>query len=163
VDLQCYHPTAASHNYHPDYNPLGYHSTHNTYGYHPELNDYGHHQQANPDGYHPTVNPTAYPATFILGENYDGKDEATRCVRGHYCPGLPSDASKSDTRKTNSGAADADAPANDLGGLIIQCDICKVWQHSRCVGAIHEVARPDEYFCEACRKDLREGTTSAEG
>lgn len=77
-----------------------------------------------------------------LDDDIAEEDEVTRCVCGYQeYPGLPSDA----------------------GGLFIQCDICKVWQHGGCVGIMQEEASPDEYFCEECRKDLHKVTTSPKG
>lgn len=79
------------------------------------------------------------------------EDEVTRCVCGYQdYPGLPSDAAKS-------------LEGDDLSGLFIQCDICKVWQHGGCVGIMDEAASPEEYFCEECRKDLHRLTTSPNG
>jgi len=73
-------------------------------------------------------------------------------------PGPPSDAGKS-----GSALADPDVQADELGGLFIQCDVCKVWQHGGCVGIMDEAASPDEYFCEECRKDLHKVTMSPKG
>ncbi|KAH6643555.1 hypothetical protein C7974DRAFT_438477 [Boeremia exigua] len=79
------------------------------------------------------------------------EDEVTRCVCGYQeYPGPPSDAARS-------------LEGDDLSGLFIQCDICKVWQHGGCVGIMDEAASPDEYFCEECRKDLHKVTTSPKG
>lgn len=94
-----------------------------------------------------------------LDDDMAEEDEVTRCVCGYQeYPGLPSDASKS-----SFGLADSDVQGDDLGGLFIQCDICKVWQHGGCVGIMQEEASPDEYFCEECRKDLHKVTTSPKG
>lgn len=79
------------------------------------------------------------------------EDEVTRCVCGYQeYPGPPSDAAKS-------------LEGDDISGLFIQCDICKVWQHGGCVGIMDEAASPDEYFCEECRKDLHKVSTSPKG
>lgn len=87
------------------------------------------------------------------------EDEVTRCVCGYQeYPGPPSDAGKSSAALT-----DPDAQGDDLGGLFIQCDICKVWQHGGCVGIMDEAASPEEYFCEECRKELHKVMTSSKG
>ncbi|KAH3906298.1 hypothetical protein HBH56_206400 [Parastagonospora nodorum] len=92
-----------------------------------------------------------------LDDDIAEEDEVTRCVCGYLdYPGLPSDAAKS-------GLIDVEAQGDDLSGLFIQCDICKVWQHGGCVGIMSEEASPDEYFCEECRKDLHKLTTSPKG
>jgi hypothetical protein len=94
-----------------------------------------------------------------LDDDMAEEDEVTRCVCGYQeYPGLPSDAGK-----PGSTLADIDLPGDDLGGLFIQCDICKVWQHGGCVGIMQEEASPDEYFCEECREDLHKVTTSPKG
>jgi hypothetical protein len=92
-----------------------------------------------------------------LDDDIAEEDEVTRCVCGYLeYPGLPSDAAKT-------GLADVEAQGDDLSGLFIQCDICKVWQHGGCVGIMSEEASPDEYFCEECRKDLHKVTASPKG
>ncbi|OAG16833.1 PHD-finger motif-containing protein-like protein [Alternaria alternata] len=94
-----------------------------------------------------------------LDDEIAEEDEVTRCVCGYQeYPGPPSDAPKS-----MSALVDPDAQADELGGLFIQCDVCKVWQHGGCVGIMDEAASPDEYFCEECRKDLHKVTTSPKG
>ncbi|KAF2030987.1 hypothetical protein EK21DRAFT_64305 [Setomelanomma holmii] len=94
-----------------------------------------------------------------LDDDMAEEDEVTRCVCGYQeYPGPPSDAGKSGSAPT-----DSDAQGDDLGGLFIQCDICKVWQHGGCVGIMQEEASPDEYFCEECRKDLHKVMTSLKG
>lgn len=94
-----------------------------------------------------------------LDDEMAEEDEVTRCLCGFQeYPGPPSDAGKS-----ASALSDPDAQGDDLGGLFIQCDICKVWQHGGCVGIMEEAASPDEYFCEGCRKDLHKVMTSAKG
>ena len=51
----------------------------------------------------------------------------------------------------------------DAGGLFIQCDICKVWQHGGCVGIMDQAMSPEEYFCEECRSDLHQIISTANG
>lgn len=87
------------------------------------------------------------------------EDEVTRCLCGFQdYPGPPSEAAKPAFPQPG-----PRAQGDDLGGLFIQCDICKVWQHGGCVGIMEEAASPDEYFCEGCRKDLHKLMTSAKG
>ena len=94
-----------------------------------------------------------------LDDDMAEEDEVTRCVCGYQdYPGMPSDVAKSSSALT-----DLDVQGDDLGGLFIQCDICKVWQHGGCVGIMQEEASPDEYFCEECRKDLHKVMTSPKG
>ena len=94
-----------------------------------------------------------------LDDDIAEEDEVTRCVCGYQeYPGPPSDAPKS-----MSALVDPDVQADELGGLFIQCDVCKVWQHGGCVGIMDEAASPDEYFCEECRKELHKVTTSPKG
>jgi hypothetical protein len=94
-----------------------------------------------------------------LDDDLAEEDEVTRCICGYQdYPGLPSDAGK-----PGSALPDIDVQGDDLGGLFIQCDICKVWQHGGCVGIMQEEASPDEYFCEICKKDLHKVTISPKG
>ncbi|KAF1998966.1 hypothetical protein P154DRAFT_438062 [Amniculicola lignicola CBS 123094] len=91
------------------------------------------------------------------------EDEVTRCVCGQQeYPGPPADIGKSRDGQATS-LTESDVQNDDAGGLFIQCDICKVWQHGGCVGIMDEAASPDEYFCEECRKDLHKLMTSAKG
>jgi hypothetical protein len=81
------------------------------------------------------------------------EDEITRCICGHQeYPGLQYDI------ETGS-----PTPDDDVGGLFIQCDSCKVWQHGGCVGILDETTIPDEYFCQDCRKDLHEVRQNLQG
>lgn len=94
-----------------------------------------------------------------LDDDMAEEDEVTRCVCGYLeYPGTPSEAAKSGAALT-----DPDAQGDDISGLFIQCDICKVWQHGGCVGIMQEEASPDEYFCEECRKELHKLMTSPKG
>jgi len=96
-----------------------------------------------------------------LDDDMAEEDEVTRCVCGFQ--EYPGSASTADASKPGAGPTDTEVQADDLGGLFIQCDICKVWQHGGCVGIMQEEASPDEYFCEECRKDLHKVMTSPKG
>jgi len=99
-------------------------------------------------------------------EDYDeeGEEEVTRCICGNLeYPGMPVLPGTSKGSNRNNGVGDSNAPQEDTGGLFIQCDICKVWQHGGCVGIMDEAMSPEEYFCEQCRKDLHKITTSTIG
>lgn len=94
------------------------------------------------------------------------EEEVTRCICGQTeYPGLPSPTQ--DLLKQKAREPDAiyalDAIGEDLGGLFIQCDVCKVWQHGGCVSILDEASVPDEYFCEECRRDLHRVATSLSG
>lgn len=99
----------------------------------------------------------------------EGEEEITRCICGQLeYPGMP--VPVGDTPKVTSkirGSVEplvASAPLpEDAGGLFIQCDVCKVWQHGGCVGIMEEAMSPEEYFCEQCRKDLHRITSTATG
>lgn len=102
-------------------------------------------------------------------EDEEGEEEVTRCICGNQeYPGMP--VPIGDTPKVNSksnGPLDpsiVSAPLpEDAGGLFIQCDVCKVWQHGGCVGIMDEAMSPEEYFCEECRDDLHKLTSTANG
>lgn len=98
-----------------------------------------------------------------LDDEIAEEDEVTRCVCGQQeYPGPPADAGKSKDGQPSS-LTDSDILGDEAGGLFIQCDICKVWQHGGCVGIMDEAASPEEYFCEECRKDLHKLMTSSKG
>lgn len=102
-------------------------------------------------------------------EDGEEEEEITRCVCGQQeYPGMPittSDHAKAGSKGTGdpSDAASSATLQEDTGGLFIQCDVCKVWQHGGCVGIMDEAMSPEEYFCEQCRKDLHTITTTATG
>jgi hypothetical protein len=104
------------------------------------------------------------------GEDDDDEgdeEEVTRCICGQTeYPGLPAPLAGSLghlAKDTRSGSASSDIAPEDAGGMFIQCDICKVWQHGGCVGILDESMSPDEYFCEQCRKDLHKIATTSSG
>ncbi|KAL9613852.1 MAG: hypothetical protein Q9167_001650 [Letrouitia subvulpina] len=103
-------------------------------------------------------------------ENDDEEEEeVTRCVCGHSeYPGMPSSIKEFSKYGSKASEEATDAVSSvtvqeDSGGLFIQCDICKVWQHGGCVGIMDEAMSPEEYFCEQCRKDLHKLTMTANG
>ena len=102
-------------------------------------------------------------------EEAENEEEVTRCICGNQeYPGMPVPINhNSKLNSKASGGSDtsnaSDTPLEDGGGLFIQCDICKVWQHGGCVGIMEIAMSPDEYFCERCRKDLHKITTTAGG
>ena len=112
----------------------------------------------------------------IKDDDDDGEEEeVTRCICGHQeYPGLPvppadtahrrsAKAGSRDPKDTTSSAIASDILPEDAGGLFIQCDTCKVWQHGGCVGIMDEAMSPEEYFCEQCRQDLHAVSSSANG
>jgi hypothetical protein len=97
-----------------------------------------------------------------LDDDIAEEDEVTRCLCGmQEYPGPPSDAGKSKDGQLSIG--DADLLGEESGGLFIQCDVCKVWQHGGCVGIMDEASSPENYFCEECRPDLHKVMTSSKG
>lgn len=102
-------------------------------------------------------------------DDEEGEEEVTRCVCGHQeYPGMPvpiGDLPKVTARLHGGQDPSMSSPAlpEDAGGLFIQCDICKVWQHGGCVGIMEVAMSPEEYFCEQCRKDSHKITTTASG
>ena len=93
-------------------------------------------------------------------EDEDGEEGVTRCICGNTeYPGLPVlilGGAKKDGNVS-------DLVAEDTGGMFIQCDTCKVWQHGGCVGILSEEMSPEEYYCEECRKELHKLATTAKG
>ncbi|KAF1988693.1 hypothetical protein K402DRAFT_18002 [Aulographum hederae CBS 113979] len=95
------------------------------------------------------------------------EEEVTRCICGQQdYPGPPADAVTNRHHKNShsvSSVAVIDPLSEDAGGLFIQCDICKVWQHGGCVGIMDEAASPDEYFCELCKPNTHQLKTDRNG
>ena len=100
-------------------------------------------------------------------DDEESEEEVTRCICGNIeYPGLPAsalDALKQATKENSDGLMSSEILPEDMGGLFIQCDNCKVWQHGGCVGILDEGMNPEEYFCEQCRKDLHKITTAPNG
>ncbi|KAH7007185.1 hypothetical protein EDB80DRAFT_842405 [Ilyonectria destructans] len=89
-------------------------------------------------------------------DSVDPEDgEVVRCVCGHDDYPGPAPGQLPPSK-----AAELIA---DAGGLFIQCDTCKVWQHGACMGILSDEQTPDEYFCEICRKDLHILQTTSNG
>ncbi|KAL8907314.1 MAG: hypothetical protein Q9207_001491 [Kuettlingeria erythrocarpa] len=97
------------------------------------------------------------------GDGEEGEEEEiTRCVCGHQdYPGMPAPALKDNGEAGEAGPLKTHQ--EDTGGLFIQCDECKVWQHGGCVGIMDEAMSPEDYFCEQCRTDLHTVTNTATG
>jgi hypothetical protein len=99
----------------------------------------------------------------------DEDEETTRCICGFQdYPGLPTEAipTSGHSRKgSHAPTIEADTQSDEAGGLFIQCDLCKVWQHGGCVGIMEQSAAPDNYYCEdeKCRPDLHQLFTSSNG
>ncbi|KAL8923972.1 MAG: hypothetical protein Q9172_002899 [Xanthocarpia lactea] len=102
-------------------------------------------------------------------DDAEEEEEVTRCVCGHQeYPGMPitsSDPARGSSKNTGDpgDAGSSVTLQEDTGGLFIQCDVCKVWQHGGCVGVMDEAMSPEEYFCEQCRKELHTITTTTTG
>ena len=103
-------------------------------------------------------------------EDEDVEDEeVTRCICGNVdFPEMP----LSHAGSSKAGPKDNHVPsvANTSGKtpdtnevFYIQCDSCKVWQHSPCVGVSEMPKDDEEYYCEHCRKDLHKVFTNANG
>ncbi|KAG7118938.1 putative histone deacetylase complex subunit cti6 like protein [Verticillium longisporum] len=91
------------------------------------------------------------------GDDIQEDDESVRCICGFdEYPGPPpfDDDVKSGKENPEADFFASIELSDEVSGLFVQCDICKVWQHGACVGIFTEESSPDEYFCEKCRKDL---------
>ncbi|KAI9777051.1 MAG: hypothetical protein M1839_009102 [Geoglossum umbratile] len=110
-------------------------------------------------------------------DDEEEEEEITRCVCGNQdYPGAPVPIAEQsievdvdqkttikDEANLDSSMTTSDVPSDESGGLFIQCDICKVWQHGGCVGILDQSMSPDEYFCERCRRDLHDIATGQNG
>jgi DNA mismatch repair ATPase MutL len=105
------------------------------------------------------------------------EEEITRCVCGNQdYPGPPVPITEQsievdvdpksnikDEANLDLSMTTSDVPSDEYGGLFIQCDMCKVWQHGGCVGIWDQSTSPEEYFCEQCRRDLHKITIGMNG
>jgi hypothetical protein len=110
-----------------------------------------------------------------LDDDDEEEEEVTRCICGQQdYPGRPvplGDHQKpptvkighKDPKDPNTALASSEVAPEEVGGLFIQCDTCKVWQHGGCVGIMDESISPDEYYCELCRRDLHKVFFAANG
>jgi len=99
-------------------------------------------------------------------EEEEAEDDVTRCICGHLeYQGLPTTTSATlkDAAKDNHNKSNTAEILEELGGLFIQCDLCKVWQHGGCVGILDEASTPDNYYCELCRSDFHQLLTAPNG
>ncbi|KZF23056.1 hypothetical protein L228DRAFT_142378 [Xylona heveae TC161] len=103
----------------------------------------------------------------IEEEEEEEEEEVTRCICGQLeYPGPPVSIRELNLKAEGDHGVSALPPEGlpeDAGGLFIQCDICKVWQHGGCVGIMDEAMSPEEYFCEQCRRDLHKIVTGSNG
>ncbi|KAF2395584.1 hypothetical protein EJ06DRAFT_560589 [Trichodelitschia bisporula] len=84
-------------------------------------------------------------------------EETTRCICGLLdYPGPP------DGKGRVLGVGE-DGQPDEAGGLFIQCDNCKVWQHGGCVGIMEQESAPENYFCEECKPELHHLFKSVSG
>ncbi|KAH6697518.1 PHD-finger domain-containing protein [Plectosphaerella plurivora] len=108
----------------------------------------------------------ADPYNMPADDDIQEDDESVRCICGfEEYPGPPPFEDESKHGKPNPEAeffASIEL-SDEVSGLFVQCDVCKVWQHGACVGIFTEESSPDEYFCEKCRKDLHKIHTANNG
>ncbi|KAI9802603.1 MAG: hypothetical protein M1833_001677 [Piccolia ochrophora] len=114
----------------------------------------------------PIVNET----NMAVKDDEEDEEEITRCVCGQLeYPGPPTilvrdqKSALKEEGDPESSLITSDVPPDESGGLFIQCDDCKVWQHGGCVGIMEETMSPEEYFCEQCRRDLHKISTAPNG
>ena len=97
------------------------------------------------------------------------EEEITRCICGNVdFPEVP--LSRAGSSKAGSKdnhvppVVNASSKVLDTNEVFyIQCDSCKVWQHSPCVGVPEMPKDDEEYYCEQCRKDLHKTFTNTNG
>ncbi len=84
------------------------------------------------------------------GENGDDEEESgvTRCICQKYGSSRRVDRPQR-VPKRPIGEED-----NEQGEFMVQCDMCKAWQHGSCMHYDASDNVPLQYFCEECRPDL---------
>ncbi|KAJ2827273.1 Histone deacetylase complex subunit, partial [Coemansia furcata] len=64
--------------------------------------------------------------------------------------GSGDDGSEDDDDEEDDGVVRCVCGERNDGELMIQCEICQVWQHTLCMGIRDEAHIPDKYYCEKC-------------
>lgn len=87
------------------------------------------------------------------GEDEEEEGGETRCVceDSGVCCRQPRATPLSDRRFLADFVANDDL---DAAGFMIQCEMCKAWQHGLCMGFASESAIPQgDYYCEQCKPE----------
>ncbi|KAJ2723168.1 Histone deacetylase complex subunit [Coemansia sp. Benny D115] len=82
--------------------------------------------------------------------NDDGEEEEEEEEEEDSNSGSDSD---SDDENEDDGEVRCVCGERNDGELMIQCEICQVWQHTLCMGIRDEAHIPDKYYCEKCRPE----------
>ncbi|TBU42935.1 hypothetical protein BD309DRAFT_865266 [Dichomitus squalens] len=87
------------------------------------------------------------------GAEENGEDEeeggVTRCICQKYGVSRRVDRPETYCQSSLSGEEE-----NEQGEFMVQCEICKAWQHGQCMHYAAADLVPNHYFCEECRPEL---------
>lgn len=73
----------------------------------------------------------------------------TRKLDNKKHPAITNESSNEDSSDSSSVTRCVCGEGHNVG-LMVQCDMCEVWQHCRCIG-LKEAKIPDHYYCEQCQ------------
>ncbi|KAJ2016725.1 Histone deacetylase complex subunit [Coemansia sp. S680] len=83
--------------------------------------------------------------------NRGGQDSEDNGASGEKSDdGSGDDGSDDDDEDEDDGVVRCVCGERNDGELMIQCEICQVWQHTLCMGIRDEAHIPDKYYCEKC-------------
>ncbi|KAJ2059969.1 Histone deacetylase complex subunit [Coemansia sp. S146] len=83
--------------------------------------------------------------------NGGGQDSEDNGASGEKSDdGSEDDGSDDDDDDEDDGVVRCVCGERNDGELMIQCEICQVWQHTLCMGIRDEAHIPDKYYCEKC-------------
>ncbi|KAJ2158165.1 Histone deacetylase complex subunit [Coemansia sp. RSA 552] len=105
---------------------------------------------------------TKEPEDTGSGQPADGQDVQETDGGGRQTPGKGSSGSGNDEdddedddeeEEEDDGVVRCVCGERNDGELMIQCEMCQVWQHTLCMGIRDEAHIPDKYYCERCRPE----------
>ncbi|KAJ2023935.1 Histone deacetylase complex subunit [Coemansia sp. S610] len=80
----------------------------------------------------------------------DGDSEDNGASGDKSDGGSGDDGSDDEDEEEDDGVVRCVCGEHNDGELMIQCEICQVWQHTLCMGIRDEAHIPDKYYCEKC-------------
>ncbi|KAJ2730552.1 Histone deacetylase complex subunit [Coemansia sp. BCRC 34962] len=83
-------------------------------------------------------------------QNLDGDSEDNGASGDKSDDGSGDDGSDDEDGDEDDGVVRCVCGERNDGELMIQCEICQVWQHTLCMGIRDEAHIPDKYYCEKC-------------
>ncbi|KAI9480141.1 Histone deacetylase complex subunit [Coemansia sp. RSA 1821] len=101
-----------------------------------------------------TKAPSGQPKNKRSGDSQEGDDVAGESADGEGNDDEDEGGDEDDDEdEEDEGMVRCVCGERNDGELMIQCEICQVWQHTLCMGIRDETHVPDKYYCEKCRPE----------